>query len=118
MIGVLELGYPSDPIAKGLIQQSGVASMLNGTASDPDHRHDMFTTLAKNLGCANQTAEEELDCMRSVDQQRIEDFLQQYTDAKTMPALTFAPTADGELVFEPQEYVEKYSSSKLVFVIQ
>lgn len=114
MVDILEYGYTSEPIAKGAIHQSAVASILNATASDPDHQHIAFTMLAQHLNCSTQTAEQELDCMQNVDQQHIETFLQEYNDAMKMPVINFAPIADNRLVFTPLQYVQKYATSKMV----
>ena len=113
MVDMLDFGYQSDPIAVGTIHESAVASMLNGTASDPDHQHATFSQLATHFECPSEF-DEQLKCMRQVDQADIETYLQTYSDEDQMPPLAFSPIADNTLVFTPDQYVDKFASSRLV----
>lgn len=64
-----------DPIARGFFQESG--SVISG-ASNPDYDHTNFTFVTKSLGCdfpCNASAE--LECMRKVPIDQIENFVSQ-----------------------------------------
>ncbi|KAK0103523.1 hypothetical protein ONS95_005544 [Cadophora gregata] len=90
--------YPSDPIVKGLIMNSGTVHL--DQLVSPDTPHSNFTFVASNVGCANQTnAAAELACMRNVPADVIEDFLHAYEDSGVSPSITFAPTVDDVIVF-------------------
>lgn len=111
MVDMLEYAYPSDPIARGVIHESAVSSMLNGTAGDPNHQHKTFSQLAKLLGCNETEPAAELACMQGIDQDKIETFLRTYADGGRQPPLVFQPIADGKTVFTPQQYKALYSSN-------
>ncbi|PWY75269.1 carboxylesterase [Aspergillus sclerotioniger CBS 115572] len=84
-------------IARATFSQSGTAIKPLDNA---DHAHTNFTFVAKHMGCdfpTNPAAE--LDCMRQVSVNRIENFVGQYSDSKTTPSLVFTPIADEKIVF-------------------
>ncbi|CZS96718.1 related to triacylglycerol lipase V precursor [Rhynchosporium agropyri] len=90
--------YPSDPIVKGLIMNSGTAHLDQLLSPDSDYSN--FTWVASNVGCANQTnAAAELACMRKVPAAVIEDFVEKYEDSGVSPPMTFAPIVDERIVF-------------------
>ncbi|EHA18641.1 hypothetical protein CBS76997_1524 [Aspergillus niger] len=89
--------WHDDLIARATISQSGTALK---PLDNYDHDHTNFTFVAKHMGCdfpTNPAAE--LDCMRQVSVNRIQNFVGQYTDNKTTPSLTFTPIADDKVVF-------------------
>lgn len=69
--------------------------MLSTTSVDPAQTN--FTFVAQNVGCADrlQTAESELDCMRTIPYNDIEDFLVAYANASSVPRLAFSPIWDN-----------------------
>ncbi|KAK7918218.1 hypothetical protein PG985_010092 [Apiospora marii] len=93
--------YPQDPIVNTLLLDSGSeffpAPVLYTATSDTAHTN--FTFVASNVGCGGLSPAAELACMRKVDALTIENFLQQYQDSLTQPAITFTPTVDGRTFF-------------------
>lgn len=89
--------HPTEPLAASLYMMSGTAHV---NISHPDPTHSNFTFVAKNLGCdfPDDTAAE-LDCMRQVPMPLIQNFVGQYRDNATRPALVFKPVPDGRTVF-------------------
>ncbi|PYH45992.1 carboxylesterase [Aspergillus saccharolyticus JOP 1030-1] len=84
-------------LARATISQSGTA-LKTTPATDPSHSN--FTFVAKHLGCDfGEDGAKELDCMRRVPVERIQEFVGQYGDAKTEPTMTFAPVADEKVIF-------------------
>ena len=80
-----------DPIIRASISSSGVAI---GRANNLDYAGTNFTFVAKHLGCDFCDPELELECMRRVPLERIENFVGQYQDNSTLvnssqPAITF-----------------------------
>lgn len=75
---------------------SGTALLGIGT-NDPAGTN--FTFVASQLGCAAETADLELDCMRNVSSTDIETFLKAYQDNGTSPAISFNPVVDGRTKF-------------------
>lgn len=90
--------YPTDPIVKGLIMDSG-------TAFSPTPINDTgftnFTFVAENVGCEGfgQDPEGQVACMRGVEAEVIEDFIADYQDSGELPGILFRPFYDEELVF-------------------
>lgn len=90
--------FPSEPIVKGLIMDSGTAHL--DQLVSPDTAHSNFTWVASNVGCGNQTtAAAELACMRKVPAASIEDFVHAYEDSGASPSMTFGPTVDETIIF-------------------
>ena len=83
---------------------SGTA-LLSTTSNDPAQTN--FTFVAENVGCAGrvQTAESELECMRSVPYNEIEDFLVAYANASSVPRVSFSPIFDNTTRFS--NYTER-----------
>jgi carboxylesterase type B len=80
-----------EPIIRASISSSGVAL---GRASNVDYSGSNFTFVARAMGCAFEDAQMELQCMRWVPMERLENFIGQYQDNSTLtntsqPAITF-----------------------------
>lgn len=80
-----------NPLIRASISSSGVAI---GRGSNLDYAGTNFTFVAKSLGCDFGDAELELECMRRVPMERIENFAGQYQDDSTLvntsqPAIAF-----------------------------
>lgn len=90
--------YPSDPIVKGLIMDSGTAFSPTPTN---DTAYANFTFVADNVGCAGLAGDPaaQVACMRRVDAHTIEDFIAEYRDSQAVPTILFRPSYDEELVF-------------------
>jgi acetylcholinesterase len=95
-VDAYNLAYPHDPIVAGLIMNSGTA--LLGTVSR-DTGHTNFTFVAENLGCKNATAAAEMECMRAVPYQTIQDFLKRYQDGGKGAPISFVPVQDEVTFF-------------------
>ncbi len=111
----LQFAYPSDPIFQAVILQSAVVLMARST-TDPDKTS--FSYVAQQLGCpANSSATEEVEFMRSIDAGVIENFLQTHSQSKATPSLYFSPSADGKVIFTPQEYLSKGKAGEYADVV-
>ncbi|KAH7128128.1 Alpha/Beta hydrolase protein [Dendryphion nanum] len=88
--------YPKDPIVSGLIMDSGV-SILPLVSTDVQKSN--FSFVANHFGCTSNNTQTELDCFRNISSSAIEDFLKQYNDAATAPALAFNPVNDERTKF-------------------
>jgi hypothetical protein len=62
-----------------------------GRALNSDQAGSNFTFVAKSLGCDFEDAALELQCMRRVPMQRIENFVGQYQDNSTLVDSSQAP---------------------------
>ncbi|GAB7358626.1 hypothetical protein MBLNU230_g3856t1 [Neophaeotheca triangularis] len=101
--------FYEDPIVTGFFAQSGVAGLL---VSDSDPNQTNFTFVAQSLGCDHpDNATAEIDCMRNLDWETIEDFVGEYGDNGTQPAISFSPVPDEELVFS--NYSARYDAGKI-----
>jgi carboxylesterase type B len=89
--------YPKDPIVSAFSMDSGTA-FIGITANDPQHTN--FTFVASQLGCANSSSPaDELACVRKLPAATIEDFVKNYQENGTAPAISFLPSADEKVVF-------------------
>ncbi|PYH84403.1 carboxylesterase [Aspergillus uvarum CBS 121591] len=89
--------FPENLLARATISQSGTALK---TTPSLDTTHSNFTFVAKNLGCDfPRSPQRELECMRQVPVEKIQNFIGRYGDAKTVPTMTFAPVADEKIIF-------------------
>ncbi|KAF7350908.1 Alpha/beta-hydrolase [Mycena sanguinolenta] len=89
--------FYNDPIAWGHFMQSGTA-LANSTFIDAAQTN--FSFVAKHFGCDFPTdGAAELDCMRPVPFALIENFIGQYGDNGTQPALSFNLVPDNKIVF-------------------
>lgn len=101
--------FYEDPIVTGFFGQSGTA--LLPIASE-DYEHTNFTFVAGQVGCDHPgDAAAELDCMRKVPWDVIEDFVGGYGDNGTQPALSFTPIADERVVFA--DYASRYEANQV-----
>lgn len=73
--------WPDDPIVRASVSSSGVAV---GRALNSDQAGSNFSFVARSLGCDFEDAALELQCMRRVPMQRIENFVGQYQDNSTL----------------------------------
>lgn len=100
-----QFAFASDPIAKSIILESGVALQVRTGA---DANKTSFSFVARQMGCpANSSPTEEVACMRDIDAGVIERFLQNHSDSGASSILYFGPSADGKVAFLPQQYVIK-----------
>ncbi|KAH8672772.1 carboxylesterase-like protein [Tricladium varicosporioides] len=99
-VDIHKYAYRSDPIASSLIADSGVATLQSGS----DFTRSNFSFVASHFGCTDTDAKRQLECMRFVSAQDIEDFLFNRTVAGTKPSVSFGPIADGKIIFSPAEY--------------
>ena len=115
IIDALQFAYASDPIFQAVILESAVVIMANLT-KDPDKTS--FSYVAQQLGCpANSSATEEVEFMRSIDADVIENFLQTHSQSNATPSLYFQPSADGKVIFTPQEYLSKGKAGEYADVV-
>jgi len=102
--------FPEDPIFRAVILQSSVI-LLARTLTDPTKTS--FSFVAQQMGCpVNASAAEEVECMRGIDAQKIENFLQAYNDNGTTPALYFSASEDDKIAFSPTEYLNRATTGK------
>ena len=83
--------FYEDPIVRATVSSSGFAI---GHATNADYAGTNFTFVAKNMGCDFEDAETEIQCMRRIPIDRIENFIGQYQDNSTLvntsqPAIAF-----------------------------
>lgn len=88
--------YPFDPLVKGFIPQSGVAS---NQSYDPTGSN--FTYIASQVGCENSTsADAEFACMQKVDANKIINVFNTYNSTLNGgKELDFGPNADNQTAF-------------------
>ena len=88
--------YPFDPLVKGFIAQSGVAS--NGVVPTGSN----FTYVAQQVGCANETStpDAELECMQNANATAIIEVYNKYNATLNGGlALSFSTAADNQTRF-------------------
>jgi hypothetical protein len=84
--------YPTDPIVKGFIAQSGTAS--SGISNDPTNSN--FTYVASQLGGLSSNKDEEFACMQQKDAKAIIEVYNKYNaSANGGRPLSFNPSPDG-----------------------
>ncbi|KAJ6537626.1 Alpha/Beta hydrolase protein [Mycena capillaripes] len=100
--------FYNDPIARGHFMQSGTAL----TVSFTDVAQTNFTFVAKHFGCDFPSdGAAELDCMRPVPFAMIENFIGQYGDNGTQPALSFNVVPDEKVIFS--DYPARSAAGKV-----
>ena len=115
IIDALQFAYPADPIFQAVILESAVVLMVN-PSTDPDKTS--FSYVAQQLGCpTNSSATEEVEFMRSIDADVIENFLQTHSQSNATPSLYFSPSADGKVIFTRQEYLSKGKAGEYADVV-
>ena len=90
--------YPDDPIVSGIICDSGSSDRPGGT----DVGQTNFTSFAAHFNCSGPTM---LACMRNVSATDIIDYLAEYQDSGTLPAISFVAIADNVTAFS--NYTER-----------
>ncbi|QSZ34459.1 hypothetical protein DSL72_006053 [Monilinia vaccinii-corymbosi] len=106
--------YPTDPIVKGLILDSGSSFLLRSTDSSQTN----FTALAGMVGCKNLKPTAELKCMRKVSATAIANALSDYSNSGATPALSFVPVPDNVTAFaNPEDRALKGLGTKLPAII-
>ncbi|KAJ7211115.1 Alpha/Beta hydrolase protein [Mycena rebaudengoi] len=107
--------YYSDPIARGYFMQSGDAFLgpLAGFVTQ-DAAHTNFSFMASQFGCDLSDGTAELECMRRIPFDKIENFVGQYAQNGTQPALSFGLVADEKIVFS--DYAARAAAGKVARV--
>lgn len=101
--------FYDDPIVTGFFGQSGTALL---PITSEDSAQSNFTFVAKNVGCNHpDDGAAELECMRKVPWDVIENFVGGYSDNGTEPALGFNPVPDDSVVFS--NYTARYETGKV-----
>ncbi|PWY69059.1 alpha/beta-hydrolase [Aspergillus heteromorphus CBS 117.55] len=89
--------YHDKPLVSGYFMQSGTALKSLGFS---DYDQTNFTFVAQQFGCDFPCdAQAELECMRQVPFAEISNFVGQYADNGTEPALSFSVVPDERLIF-------------------
>ncbi|TVY27869.1 Acetylcholinesterase [Lachnellula hyalina] len=93
--------FYQDPIAQAYFLQSGSALI---SSPSEDLMHSNFSFVARHVGCeapcgGDEDGTAELDCMRRVPFAQIVNFIGQYGDQGSTPALSFGVIADDRIVF-------------------
>lgn len=86
--------FYENPLVRASVSSSGVAL---GRVTGTDFTGSNFTFVAKNMGCDFEDAQTELQCMRRIPMDRIENFVGQYQDNSTLvntsqPSIAFIRT--------------------------
>lgn len=89
-----------DPIVQATISSSGTA---NFPSASSDYDGTNFTFVANSLGCDFCDSRLELECMRRVPMDRIENFVGQYQDNSTLvnssqPAISFVHQGEASVI--------------------
>lgn len=112
---ILSYAYPDDPIAQAYYLQSGVA--LTGTIWPRDTTFSNFSFVARAMGCdvpcGDDSGKAELECMRQVPVAQLENFIGQYGDAGTTPALYFMPNRIPDNVTIFQNYTARAAAGEV-----
>ncbi|KAF2638735.1 alpha/beta-hydrolase [Massarina eburnea CBS 473.64] len=88
--------YPTDPIVRGFIVQSGAAT--GGSFLDPTGSN--FTYVASQVGCSQTDKDEQFACMQGVDAMIIIDVYNKYNaSANGGQSLSFQPGPDNQTSF-------------------
>jgi carboxylesterase type B len=100
VVDMLAYAFPDEPLAAGLFLQSGSANVPGGTSASPDPQYSNFTFVARNVGCDfPDDGAAELSCMQRLPVNKIVNFVGQYADNGTAPALGFKSVNDGRTGF-------------------
>jgi carboxylesterase type B len=96
-VDLLKFAYPKDPIVKGFISESGVASNPGGS---PANTSAGWWITSQKLGCGGiEAGEATLACMRSKKWQEIYNAIPKRGVLANLGAGNFGPTNDGKVVF-------------------
>ncbi|KAF2713950.1 alpha/beta-hydrolase [Pleomassaria siparia CBS 279.74] len=90
--------FYKDPIARAYFMMSG--TLFSGSAV-ADTAYSNFSFVASHFGCGADSNDgvAELDCMRQVPFDQLENFIGQYGDNGTQPALSFVLAVDERTIF-------------------
>lgn len=106
-IGAWQHAYEFDPIAQGLILQSGSEFLLTATTAkfNATNTNTAWQTVSNMTGCgqnATTTPAQQLTCMQNVDFDTLQTTLNMASGSRN-----FLPTVDGILVFSQEEYMRR-----------
>lgn len=105
--------YYNEPIVAGLIMSSGTALV---PIRSYDTGHSNFSFVAMHVGCGTTSdAAAELECMRRVPAETLEQFLRRYLDSGVEPTIAFEPIADDKIVFT--NYTERALAGQLADIV-
>ncbi|KAL9061542.1 MAG: hypothetical protein Q9162_000074 [Coniocarpon cinnabarinum] len=108
-VDFLNFAYPSDPIVKGQICDSGSALVPSYHSESADYSN--FSFVAQSLGCdsilTGASPAQELACVQGLPFRSLLDFQESYSLNGTDPPLSFDPIADGKSAFA--NYTERYA---------
>ncbi|KAJ7683136.1 Alpha/Beta hydrolase protein [Mycena rosella] len=109
-VDIHSYAYHDDPIARGYFMQSGTALIVSTVNADAAHTN--FSFVAKHFGCDFPSdGAAELDCMRLVPFAMLENFIGQYQQSGTKPAISFSVVPDDKIVFS--DYPARAAAGKL-----
>ncbi|KAK7190884.1 hypothetical protein DPSP01_007854 [Paraphaeosphaeria sporulosa] len=103
--------FPEDPIASAYFLMSGTA--FSGSAI-ADTTFSNFTFVAQHFGCepsGRNGSTSALDCLRKVPFENITNFIGQYGDSGSTPALSFLPVVDDRIIFS--DYYARANAGKV-----
>ncbi|KAJ3498129.1 hypothetical protein NLG97_g1365 [Lecanicillium saksenae] len=109
----MSYAYPSDPIATGLLLQSGTIEGLGALAHNPDFE---FVRVAKAVGCQSTDRLKELACMKRVDAQQLQHAISHHTLNPFGSLYGGWPMVDNTTVFTNEEYERKGREGKFAHV--
>ncbi len=93
--------YPRDPIASGLLLQSGVVEGGGALTENADFE---FLRVAEAVGCLNDNRAEELECMRNADADALMHAISNHTLNQFGSPYGGWPMVDNATVFTNAEY--------------
>ncbi|KAL3964549.1 hypothetical protein ACCO45_001553 [Purpureocillium lilacinum] len=96
--------HPRDPIISALLLQSGTIEILNARSADADFE---YVRVAGVVGCANSDREKELECMRTVDADRLKHAITNSTLNRFGSPYGGMPMADNVTIFTNDEYAKR-----------
>lgn len=109
-VDLYNYAYPSDPIVKGVIADSGLA----GQTHSSNDTTVSFTTVAGLVGCSSLNATAEMACMQSVDVRTLQKIV-----SNSSSGVSFRPTVDNTTVFANlTARMEKGLIAKIVSIFQ
>ncbi|GLA06216.1 hypothetical protein AnigIFM60653_006742 [Aspergillus niger] len=100
--------YHDNPLVRGYFMQSGTALKSLGFS---DYDQTNFTFVAKQFNCDFPNPAAELECMRQIPFAQISNFIGQYSDNGTEPALSFSVVPDERLIFS--DYPARSAAGKV-----
>lgn len=106
-IGLWPFAYEFDPIAKGMILESGSEFLLGGTQAffNANLTNRAWQAISNATGCglnASTTANEQFTCMQNADFSVLQSAVSGYSGSRN-----FLPTVDSRLVFSGTDYLAR-----------